>query len=445
MQTELFQAKQYLNPQWYFFKDSDLGKVYDSVPWEELSECLPRINDGPGAPRWFSNRGMLGLMFLKAYLNISDEKLVERFNSDYCLQMFCGKLLKRDERIRDKAIVSRVRSYIAENADWKELQSVLINHWKRDMNNTHVLMMDATCYESYIRFPTDVKLLWESCQWVFEKQLYKWCKLLEIKRPRSKYIEQKRIQRAYDRRRKKTYKQGQKRIKSLLYLLEKGLSQFQKLKNSYPQIQLTEKEISYLITIKKVLSQQQYLKQNPGQQVKDRIVSLHKPYIRPIKRGKENKPNEFGLKAHVLQVDGVCLIEEMSFNAFNEGTRLKVSVLKHKSFFKTCNQLAADGIYANNSNRSYLTAKGIFASFPKKGPKVSNPNEDKLRGLLSKRRATVMEGSFGIHKTSYGLQKIKARNAKTEKLWVFFGVMTANAVLISRRKELSPPEYQQVA
>jgi IS5 family transposase len=280
---------------------------------------------------------------------------------------------------------------------------------------------------------------------VFEKQLYKWCKLIEIKRPRSKYIEQKRIQRAYDRRRKKTYKQGQKRIKSLLYLLEKGLNQFQKLKNSYPQIQLTEKEASYLITIKKVLSQQQYLRQNPGQQVKDRIVSLHKPYIRPIKRGKENKPNEFGLKVHMLQVDGVCFIDEMNFNAFNEGTRLKVSVLKHKNFFKTCNQLAADGIYANNANRSYLTSKGIFTSFPKKGPKVNNPNEDKLRGLLSKQRATVMEGSFGIHKTSYGLQKIKAKSAKTEKLWVFFGVMTANAVLISRRKEFSPPDYQQVA
>ncbi len=445
MQTELFQAKQYLNPQWYFFKDSQLGRVYDSIPWEQLSECLPKENQGPGAPRWFSNQGMFGLMFLKAYLNMSDEKLVERFNSDYCLQMFCGKLLKKYEWIRDKAIVSRVRSYIAENADWRELQSVLINHWKRDMSNTHVLMMDATCYESYIRFPTDVKLLWESCQWIFEKQLYKWCKLLEIKRPRSKYIDQKQRQRSYDRRRKKTYKQGQKRIKSLLYLLEKGLGQFQKLRNSYPQIQLSNRDSSYLRTIKKVLSQQKFLQKNPGTPVKDRIISLHKPYLRPIKRGKENKPNEFGMKVHMLQVDGICLIDEMSFNAFNEGTRLKVSVLKHKSFFKTCNQLAADQIYANNPNRKYATSKGIFTSFPQKGPKTHNPLEDKLRSLLSRQRATVMEGSFGVHKTSYGLQKIKARNAKTEKLWVFFGVMTANAVLISRRKEVAPPQYQQIA
>ena len=54
--------------------------------------------------------------------------------------------------------------------------------------------MDATCYESYVRFPTDVKLLWESCHWIFEKQLYRWCKILGVKRPRSKYVNQKRLQ-----------------------------------------------------------------------------------------------------------------------------------------------------------------------------------------------------------------------------------------------------------
>lgn len=57
---------------------------------------------------------------------------------------------------------------MADHIDWQQLQQVLINHWKREIDNTDVLLMDAICYESYIRFPTDVKLLWESCYWVFE-------------------------------------------------------------------------------------------------------------------------------------------------------------------------------------------------------------------------------------------------------------------------------------
>ena len=445
MQKELFQPERFLTPKWYLFKSSKLGQVYQCVPWQQLAECLPEENKGPGAPRWFSSQGMLGLMFLKSYLNISDEKLIERFNTDWSLQLFCGKLLKENQRIKDTAIVSRIRSYLADNTDWQQMQEVLIKHWKRDMNNTHVLLMDATCYESYIRFPTDVKLLWESCQWVFEKQLFRWVRLLGLKRPRSKYIDQKRKQRDYDRRRKKPHKLGMKRKKALLHLLEKGLGQLQSLLDQNPHIALNHRERDYLRTVRKVAEQQKFLLTHSAKELKDRIVSLPKPYIRPIIRGKEIKPVEFGMKVHMLQVDGICFIDKMDFNAFNEGTRLKMSTLKHRSLFHHLHQVGADQIYATNANRKYLTSKKIFTCFPKKGPKTDTPSQTKLRSLIAAQRATVMEGSFGTHKTAYGLNKVKARGAKREMLWVFFGVMTANAVKMSRSYQSQAPPSQLAA
>jgi hypothetical protein len=362
--------------------------------------------------------------------------LIERFNTDWSLQIFCGKFLKDDQKIRDNSIVSRIRSYLAKHVDMYQVQDILINHWKRDMNNTHVLLMDATCYESYLRFPTDVKLLWESCQWVYEKQIYRWCKRLSERRPRSKYREQKQKQRGYERRRKKTYRQGLKRKRSLIYLLDKGLSQFQELLNNYPDIHLSSYERQYIRTIRKVLEQQTFLLTHPAKELKDRIVSLPRPYIRPIVRGKENKRVEFGMKVHMLQVDGICIIDKMEFNAFNESTRLKFSVLKHKSLFGQCNQLGADRIYATNANRRYATDHKIFTSFPKKGPKTDLPSEINLRKILSSARATIMEGSFGTHKQHYGLDKIKAKGAKREMLWAFFSVMTSNAVRMGKRMAL---------
>ena len=140
------------------------------------------------------------------------------------------------------------------------------------MENTHVLLMDATCYESYIRFPTDVKLLWESCQWVFEKQLFKRCKVLGIRRPRSKYIEQKRKLHDYDRRRRKPHKLGMKRKRALLYLLGKGLEQLQENLDNYPQMRLHEQDSKYLKTIRKVLTQQTFLLSGPASALKNRIV-----------------------------------------------------------------------------------------------------------------------------------------------------------------------------
>lgn len=436
MQQELFQPQEYLNPKWYIFKASKLGQVYDSIPWDQLSGLLPRENKGPGAPRWFSAGGMFGLMFLKSYLKLSDEALIERFNTDYCLQFFCNKALNDGQIIRDKAIVSRIRTYLANQVDMEQMQHVLIEHWKRDMNNIHVILMDATCYESWIRFPTDIKLLWESCQWVYEKQIFKWCNVLSIPRPRSKYNDQKQKQRAYDRTRKKTFKNGLKRKKSLIYLLGKGIQQLQDLFDQNPHIHLADNHYRYLRIIKKVLTQQTFLLTHNPKELKDRIVSLPRPYIRPIVRGKENKRVEFGMKVHMMQVDGICIIDKVDFNAFNESTRLRFSVLKHKSLFGQCHQLGADRIYANNPNRRYITDQKIFTSFPRKGVDIDLPQEKKLRRILSAARSTIMEGSFGTHKQHYGLGKIKARGEKREILWVFFGVMTANAVLMGKRLAL---------
>ena len=47
-----------------------------------------------------------------------------------------------------------------------------------------------------------------------------------------------------------------------------------------------------------------------------------------------------------------------------------------------------------------------------------------LRSELSKERATRLEGSFGTQKQHYSLARIKARNRKTEILWIFFGIHT---------------------
>ena len=49
-------------------------------------------------------------------------------------------------------------------------------------------------------------------------------------------------------------------------------------------------------------------------EVKHRIVSIDRPYIRPIVRRVE-----FGAKVNNIQIDGISFIEYHSFEAFNEG------------------------------------------------------------------------------------------------------------------------------
>jgi hypothetical protein len=311
------------------------------------------------------------------------------------------------------------------------------------MEDTDELHMDASCYESYICYPTDVKLLWKCCHWVFEKQLFRYCKKLGIKRPISKYSEQIIKQLNYSRKKRKTYKQTQARRKSLLYLLSKGINQLKEtISQNQTQLDIGLGYYTTIATVEKILMQQQYLYDNPQGRVKERIVSLHKPYVRPIKRGKENKSTEFGMKLHKVQVDGVSQIDQMGFNNFNECTRLEPCVRQHKKQFGECNRLGADQIYATNANRSFLTPQHITTCFPKKGRGNSTKQERDIRSAIGKTRSTQLEGSFGNEKNHYGLRKVKALSEGTEKVWVFFGIMTANAVLISKRK---PPGQRQAA
>ena len=142
--------------------------------------------------------------------------------------------------------------------------------------------------------------------------------------------------------------------------------------------------------------------------------------------------SEYGAKVNNIQIDGISFIEHLSFKAFNEGIRLKDCIrMQQKLMNVRVRCVAADSIYANNANRKFCTKYGISTSFVRKGRAAKDePLRKVLRSELSKERATRLEGSFGTQKQHYSLSRIKARNRKTEILWIFFGIHTANAILM---------------
>ena len=446
MQYTLFDLESENFQKLYLFKNNtQLGAIYQTIDWNGLAKLLPPKTSPSGAPSWLPPQGYFGLMFLKHYTKMSDEKLLENFNSNWAMQMFCGILLTENEMIRDNTFVSNVRTYLGKHIDFEVFQKSMVNQWKDEIPDERIVFMDATCYEVYIRFPTDVKLLWESCEWLWERKIPELCKENKIKIPRSKFKEQKSKHLIYSKLRKKSHRKTKSRRKALLHLVEKGIDTYQNLLNQTKAANLTSKDAATFKTIKLVYQQQKYHLENPKAKIKDRIVSLFKPYIRPIVRGKENKPVEFGIKVHKTQVGGISQIEHQSYNAFNECKRLKISTLKHKKQFGECTHLGADAIYATNENRKYATSKKIQTNFCKKGAGKDDKATKQIKGLLNKERSTRLEGSFGNEKEHYLLNKIKARSPNNERVWLYFGIHTANAVLIARRRQKKQAESKKAA
>lgn len=108
-----------------------------------------------------------------------------------------------------------------------------------------------------MRYPTNVKLLWESTEWSY-KQLKLICKRLKIRIPRNKYEEQWDKYNNYSHKRKKIYKETVGRIRSLMYLLGKILVLLKEIENQYQQqLDLPNRYYTNIKIIRKVLKQQQ--------------------------------------------------------------------------------------------------------------------------------------------------------------------------------------------
>jgi hypothetical protein len=417
---------------WNSFLESDLGRIYQAIPWDRLTKSLKLKEKRSGRKSMFSPQGKLALMFLKSYSGMSDRKVYEQLNGNMQWQMFCGIFLG-PEKLKDFKVMSRIRTELSQKLNIREVQDVLAKSWKPHMEQTNIVLEDATCYESYMRYPTNVKLLWECVDWMYG-QMKLTCKYLKIPTPRTKYLEQKDKHFAYMRMRRKPWKLTTKRTRSLLYLLEKVLEEQKKIEDQNRSLRFPTKYHHRRRVITKVLKQQKEMFTTGTHSVPDRIVSIAKSYVRPIVRGKEIKKVEFGAKVNMIQVDGINFIEHLSFDAFNEGPRLIDSIWYSRSLFGKITHISADDIYATNANRKWCTEHKIGTNFKRKGR--AGKYEDQRQVLaaeLRKERATRMEGSFGTEKQHYSLDKVKARTEKNEILWIFFGVHTANAVRIAKR------------
>ena len=275
------------------FHESELGRLHSVFPFERMAKAAGLSRQHPGRRNIFSPSAKIALMVLKAYTGFSDRQLVEHLNGNIHYQMFCGIMIDPSSPITNFKIVSAIRNEIASRLDIDTLQDVLASHWKPYLENLHVCMSDATCYESHMRFPTDMKL-WESIEWL-QTYLFQHCGELGIRRPRNKYADVEASYLSYSKKRKRKVSRTRMLKRRMIRLLEKLLIQRDGIHREYGvSLRYTPDYRKRLSVIRKVLVQEKEMFE--GRKVSDRIVSIDRHYVRPIVRGKETKSVEFGAK-----------------------------------------------------------------------------------------------------------------------------------------------------
>jgi hypothetical protein len=288
------------------------------------------------------------------------------------------------------------------------------------------LIIDATACPQDIRFPTDLDLLNDAREKSEELIDVLYCADVHKSKPRT-YREIART--AYlktAQKKQKTRKEIRRAIRKQLQYLKRNIGHIHKLLKDYQGIPLNRHQYKYLLVIQTFYDQQAEMYAEKKHTIAHRIVSIHQPDVRPIVRGKTTAKVEFGAKIQVSLMGGFAFIEDFSWEAFNEGTRLMDAVQRHrKRFGYYPKEVLADKIYCTRENRRKLKSLEItLRAKPLGRPKA-------VEAHVSPGERNPIEGKFGQAKAGYGMNCIKARLTETSESWIASIILVLNLVKLA--------------
>ena len=289
------------------------------------------------------------------------------------------------------------------------------------------VLFDATACPQDIAYPTDLGLLSEAREKSEEIIDEIYCKALHLKKPRTYRQEARKEFLKVAQKKNKKRSAIRKAVGKQLRYLARNLKSIDKLLDQYKLFPLDPRQQKYLLVIRTLYQQQKEMFDAKKNTVEDRIVSIHQPHVRPIVRGKTNAKVEFGAKVHVSLVNGYAFLDELSWDAFNEGSHMTAYVEQYPQRFGYYpKEVLADQIYCNRKNRKELKEKGIRLV----AKSLGRPPAVKKEHLRPGERNPI-EGKFGQGKTAYGLDNIKARLKDTSESWIACIFLVLNLVKLA--------------
>ena len=156
------------------------------------------------------------------------------------------------------------------------------------------------------------------------------------------------------------------------------------------------------------------------------IVSIHQPHVRPMVGGKNRAKVKFGGKIRVSVIDGISFVDELSWEAFNEGDNIQHYVEHFRRRFGCWpKEVSADKTYCTRVNRTWLKEKDIIP----RTKTLGRPSAVSIH--VSPGERNPIAGKFGQAKTGYGLNRIRARLQGTSESWIAGIFMVLNLVKLA--------------
>jgi IS5 family transposase len=288
--------------------DHELMRAAGLIDWDELHEAMRY---------YYSTRGrqgkpirlMVGLQLLKHHYNCSDERAVEELHENAYWQCFCGFEHFQRGLIVEATTLVKFRGRIGVDG-MHRIEAALLNDWHRKgLVKTNRVAVDTTAQPKNIAYPTDADLLYRIRKRIV-KQVKHVRQTIGLKKSFRSFT---RVSRKVLLNIKKLYRhQPDKRqhaIKALLSMTNRVVRQASRISNSlYARgHKQAGRNLNQLVSVgKQVVNQTREVVK--GKKPAKRLYALHEPKVAVIKKGKINKPCEFGsLVSLTINDDGIIL------------------------------------------------------------------------------------------------------------------------------------------
>jgi len=440
------------------------------VPWDLAEEIYHAgLCEDFGQPI-VPARTALGALLIKERLGLTDRETVEAIQENPYLQLFIGF----EEFTRDKPFdaslmvdfrkrygeegLQRIAEAIAlarlpQEVDAKEDQSDVQDDNNQGANphadpsattasepaNRGKLIADASCAPADIRYPTDTGLLNEACE--------KTDAIIDAlheplvgkqPRPRTYRVKARRQFVAFIKQKQPGRNKIRRANRRQLGYLKRNLKAMDRLlqtPGTLPITHLSRRQYKDLLVCRELYRQQQQMYDQRTRRIDDRIVSIHQPHVRPIKRGKSGSDTEFGAKLSLSVVDGFSLVDRLSWNNFNESLDLIGQIESYKDRFGFYPEsVHVDKIYRTRENRKFCKERGIRMSGPPLGrPPQAVSRAEKRQAAADEAIRNQVEGKFGQGKRRFGLGRVMAKLASTSAAQISLTFLVMNLDLALKR------------
>ena len=390
--------------------------ILDKLPWNELSKIAKRAYKSDYWKDKPNPRVMIGLF---VYHCLTGNKTYREIEEDFKFNVLCSYACgfkDIEKREIDHTTLIKFEEHLGEENILKIkdiIEKMSVDSQPPNSRARH--SGDSTVIESNITFPTDTKLMESVRKFLIN----------DIIKPFQKEVNQN--HRTYNRVARKEYlnfakkrNSNKKEIKKIkkkqLQFLKRNIRQAEEVmdvikekieNNEVELLGKTNKKIfkklkTKLETAKLIYSQQFAFYK--GEKIENRIVSFHRPNIRPIFRGKAQKKTEFGSKIFSTVAGKALILGKISYDNFYDGKGFKKTIdgIRNKGYPIR----EAIGDKGNGGISGFLKENNIIDGIEKRGKRIKDPPIPKKRFVKARNRK---EGAYGVLKNVFIKGGLKAK------------------------------------